>query len=55
MLSFGAFLFGFGVLLQLGYMVTTRSVVSLEFLILGLVGMVGAVAVARARRRARRR
>ncbi len=54
MLWFGAFLLGFGLVLQLYHVVTTGTVASLAVLTFSGVAAVGAVAVARARRRTRR-
>jgi hypothetical protein len=54
MLWFGAFLLTFGLVLQLYHVVTTGTVASLAVLTFSGVGAVGAVAVARARKRARR-
>lgn len=54
MLWFGVFLLGFGLVLQLYHVVTTGTVASPALLTFSGVGAVGAVAVARSRRRARR-
>jgi hypothetical protein len=54
MLWFGAFLLSFGLVLQLYHVVTTGTVASLAVLTFSGVGAVWAVAVARARRGARR-
>ncbi len=52
MLWFGAFLLGFGLVLQLYHAITTGTVASPAVLIFCGVAAVGAVAVARSRRRA---